>query len=109
MRATVFAALLAFPAWGQDAFPQILNNQAAIGRVLITNQSTTQVDNHSTHQVGAVEVFVHYLSTPNASQGVDPRDIVTITVPEGYVAIPSEVLLPEGETVEVLIYEALLG
>jgi hypothetical protein len=107
MRATVFAALLAFPAWGQSLHPQERSDM--VGSITVTNHTTAPTVETTTYTINDVVVVVNYRSTPNDFEGVDPRDIVTITVPEGYVAIPSEVLLPEGETVEVLIYEALLG
>jgi hypothetical protein len=80
-----------------------------VGRLVIHNHLTAPVQSRTVHDFGGVEVIVDYVSTPNFVAGTDPRDIVTITVPDGYLAIPSDVLLPEGESVEILIYEAVLG
>jgi hypothetical protein len=107
MRATVFAVLLAFPAHAQSLHPEERGDM--VGSITITNHTTAPTDETTTYTLNGVVVVVNYRSTPNAFEGVDPRDIVTITVPEGYVAIPPDVRLPEGETIEVLIYEALLG
>jgi hypothetical protein len=109
MRFSALLCIFAFPVLAQDVRPHDLPDSPALGRLFITNHLTETVDEYSTHIVGGVEVTVHYHSTPNHVTGVDPRDIVTVTVPDGYVAIPSDVLLPEGDTVEILIYEALLG
>jgi hypothetical protein len=107
MRAIALLAVLASPAYAQSLRPE--ERQDAIGAVIVTNHTTAPTVETTSYTISGVDVVVYYRSTPNAFDGVDPRDVVTITVPEGYVAIPSEVLLPEGETVEVLIYEALLG
>jgi hypothetical protein len=95
------------PAWPQAQRVEAPEGQAAIGRIVIVNQTTVKVDAYRKHTVGGVEVTVHYNSMPNSDP--DPRDIITISVPDGYMAIPSDVLLPEGESVEVLIYEAIVG
>ena len=100
------AILYLTPAWGQ-AQRQEATTGAEIGRIVIVNQTTMKVDAYRKHMVGDVEVTVHYLFIGNGEE--DPRDVVTITVPDGYMAIPPDVLLPEGEAVEVLIYEAVVG
>jgi len=104
---TFFAALVwaVVPAVAQEITSH--DDAQFVGRLLITNHPTTQTDIYSTHTVGDVEVNVHYHSTPNTLP--DPRDIITITAPDGYIAIPSEVLLPEFDVIEVVIYEATLG
>jgi hypothetical protein len=116
MRAFAFAALLAFigiegtvvsPAYAQsthDAQP----TGPEIGRIVIVNIQQTERYIEVKHTFGDVEVIVQYTSTPN--WGVeDDRDRITISVPDGYIAIPPEVILPENDTVEVAIYEAIVG
>lgn len=95
------------PAVAQQTTSEALPKEAAIGRIVITNRPTTADVEELTVRIGGAEVHIHYRATPNHLP--DPRDIITITVSEGYIAIPSDILLPEGETVEVLIYEAILG
>lgn len=99
---------LSRPAAAQDMTP-IEATGAALGSILITNQLTGSVEEVRTFDIGGVPVTVYYESTPNYQPGVDPRDIVRVTVPDGYIAIPADVLLPEGESVEIVIYEALIG
>jgi hypothetical protein len=105
------AILYLAPAWGQatqDAQP----TGPEIGRIAITNLVQTEVYNRADyefdHHGHKVSVTVHYTSTPNYG-GTDPRDRVMVTVPEGYVAFPNEILLPENETIEVAIFEAIVG
>jgi hypothetical protein len=100
--------MLAAFVWAQDMRPHD-GTGAAIGSIFITNQLTGTVEEVRTFTIGGVEVTVYYESTPNYKPGVDPRDIVRVTVPDGYIAVPADVLLPEGETVEIVIYEALIG
>jgi hypothetical protein len=105
-----FYAALGFAswaAWGQEV--TTFEDDRIVGRLVIHNHLTAPVQSRTVHDFGGVEVIVDYVSTPNFVAGVDPRDIVTITVPDGYLAIPPDVLLPEGESVEILIYEAVLG
>lgn len=101
-------ALWPDPAWPQSQRSGDLVGQAAIGSIVIVNHTTAKVDEYRTHAVAGVNVTVHYQSTVNGPD-LDSRDIVTITAPDGYMAIPSDVLLPEGESVEVMIYEAVVG
>ena len=102
------ALVLALPAYPQDMTPHE-GTGAAVGSITITNEVTGTVHTRRTFKFGSVEVVVHYESTPNYAPPLDPRDIITVTVPPGYVAVPSDVLIPEGETIEIVIYEALLG
>jgi hypothetical protein len=99
---------LSRPASGQDMRAHE-GTGAALGSIVITNQLTGSVEAIRTFDIGGVPVTVYYESTPNYQPGVDPRDIVRVTVPDGYIAVPADVLLPEGESVEIVIYEALLG
>jgi hypothetical protein len=105
------AAIFFLPAWGQsthDAPP----TGAEIGRIVIVNLEQTQMyvraDHEFDHNGQKVSVTVHYMSTPNWGTE-DSRDRITISVPDGYIAIPPEVTLPENDTVEVAIYEAIVG
>lgn len=108
--ATICAAYVAFLS---DAEAQAMEPReatgAAIGSFIVQNKYTPAIETTHRFNVGDAEVVIHYLSTPNGLTGVDPRDVVTVTVSDGYIAIPSDVLLPEGESVEIVIYEALLG
>jgi hypothetical protein len=100
------AVLYLTPSWGQSTH-QAIPTGPEIGRIVIVNLEQADDYNRSEHVFGDVKVTVHYTSTPN--WGRDPRDRVMVTVPEGYVAIPSEIVLPENETIEVAIYEAIIG
>ena len=104
----VLAALMAFSTNAQDMGTGGPVG-AAIGSILVTNRVTATVHAREVHTFDGVEVVVQYESTPNYAVGQDPRDIVTVFVPDGYIAIPSDALVPEGDTLEILIYKALLG
>ena len=101
------AAIWLSPAWPQSTYDAPPTG-AEIGRIVITNQVQTDLYNRSVHRFGDVEVTVHYMSTPNYGPK-DHADRVMVAVPDGYVAIPDEVILPEGETVEIAVYEAIIG
>ena len=107
------AALLALTAFAcAPAHAQTINEEdggRCLGRLLITNLETGITEQTTLHEVGGIQVGVIYHSTPNWTFNTDPRDIVTVTVPEGYAAIPSEIILDENATVEVLICEAIVG
>lgn len=108
IRALFWSVLCTTAAAAQDMTPHE-GTGAAVGSIVVTNQVTGTVHTRRTFTFGSVEVVVHYESTPNYAPPIDPRDIITVTVPPGYVAVPSDVLLPEGETIVIVIYEALLG
>lgn len=109
------AALLALvavactPAAAQEltAFP--VEGQAHIAEIHVKNQITSSRYETTVLFFGDVEVHVHYETTPNYVAGQDPRDIVTVSVPDGYIAVPSELLIDEGATDVIRIYVALLG
>jgi len=104
---SVYLANIASGVSAQEV--RVYGDGPCIGRLLITNHRTTTVEQNTLHDVGGVEVNVIYVSTPNHVLGVDPRDIVTITTPDGFMAVPSDLLLDEGATAEVLICEAVIG
>jgi hypothetical protein len=105
-----------FVLWPTASWPQSTHDApptgAEIGRIVIVNLEQTQMyvraDHEFDHNGQKVSVTVHYMSTPNWGTE-DSRDRITISVPDGYIAIPPEVTLPENDTVEVAIYEAIVG
>jgi hypothetical protein len=96
------------PAWGQDIRGE--ERHPAVGVVMVTNYSVPlpTPDRVVTLDFDGVQVTVTYHSVVNTTH-LDSRDRVHVFVPDGYVAIPDEVLLPEGEVIEVMIYEAIVG
>jgi hypothetical protein len=96
------------PAWGQDMRSEA--REKAVGAILVTNYSVPlpTPDPVMVFDFDGVKVTVAYHSVTN-SLTEDSRDVVTVTVPEGFYALPAEILLPEGETIEVLIFKALVG
>lgn len=99
------------PAWSQSTH-EAPTTGAEVGRIVIVNIEQSQMyvraDHEFEHHGAKVDVTVHYMSTPNWG-AEDTRDRITVTVPDGYVAIPPEITLPENDTVEVVIYEAIFG
>lgn len=102
------AVLYLTPAWSQDIRPEA--RPPAVGVVIVTNYAVPlpTVDPTVTLDFDGVQVTVIYNSVTN-SMFEDSRDRVRVFVPDGYLAIPDDVLLPEGEAIEVMIYEATVG
>jgi hypothetical protein len=101
-------AVWAIPAWSQDIRSEA--RSPAVGAVVVTNYAVPlpTPDPTVTLDFGGVKVTVTYHSVVNLTH-MDSRDRVQVYVPDGYVAIPDEVFLPEGETIEIMIYEATVG
>ena len=105
--AAVCLALSAAPAMAQDI--RAHQDGPCIGRIFITNQATGIADQQTHHDFDGIEAVVHYTSTPNYLPGTQSWDKVVVTVPDGFMAVPADITIEEGGTIEVLICEALVG
>ncbi len=95
------------PARGQQVSAH--EDGPCFGRLLITNHATGTTNRVTDHDIAGIAVAVDYTSTPNYLPPPQSHDIIIVSVPEGFMAVPSDIVLEEGGTVEVLICEALLG
>lgn len=114
--AMLAVALLAPPAaggdtvrWGRDdaAFARLGPTDApgAVAELLFRNDERHNSYHEAVLEIAGVSVRIElFVNVPGPIRGGSSPDRIVVHVPEGLIAEPPEAIVPEGETVRVLIY-----
>ncbi len=75
--------------------------------VVLSNRATVLFDQTTIVSVDGIDVAITYRSTPNFVSGVESADWFAVTVPDGYIAMPSEGHVVEDTDVVIVILPML--